>query len=117
VTGELTGVAIDWWTDWYDGPIAGVASYGGHRYWFRGAGPDDYEPALDSSERRLYLYPMTDEEQSEWAALYAWERVFRVANEEQRQRLFEQEGHADREPESSRTPYTARESIGWCMYR
>ena len=53
-------------------------AYDGQRYWFEGAGPDD-EPALDSTERRLYRYPMTDEE---------------AASEERRQRLFEQEGQA-----------------------
>jgi hypothetical protein len=71
VTGELNRVAIDSWIDWYDGPIAGVATYDGRRYWIEGAGPDDDEPALDSRERRLYLYPLTDEEaanEERWAA-------------------------------------------------
>jgi hypothetical protein len=31
---ELTGVEELWFSDWYDGPITGLAAYREHEYWF-----------------------------------------------------------------------------------
>jgi hypothetical protein len=49
---ELTQVRKLWFSDWYDGPITGIAAHGDHEYWFvlvaddSAGGSWDYDPRI-----------------------------------------------------------------------
>jgi hypothetical protein len=49
---ELTGVRKVWFSDWYDGPVTGVARHDGREYWFvmvtdtGGGGQWDFDPRI-----------------------------------------------------------------------
>lgn len=48
---ELTGVRQVWFSDWYDGPITGIAVHDGREYWFvmvtdDSGGSWDFEPRI-----------------------------------------------------------------------
>ncbi len=65
---ELNGVRVIWFSDWYDGPVTGLAEYDGHEYWFvmvvnEGGETWDFEP-------RVYiLHRLTpDQLAQEWDA-------------------------------------------------
>jgi len=38
---ELHGVRKLWFSDWYDGPVTGIARHGGDEYWFAMVTDDD----------------------------------------------------------------------------
>jgi hypothetical protein len=101
---ELADVEIEFWVDWYDGPLAGVAAHGGAAFWFEaepGSEPEGYE-------RKLFLYALTDEE---------------LTRERELNRLFEEQAKGkpveewppvlrEREFELP-TRYADRERRGW----
>ncbi len=105
---ELRGVEIEFWVDWYDGYLSGIATHEGETYWFE-AEPD-FE--LDSHERKLFLYSLTPEE---------------VARERELHRLFEVQAKGRPEEEWPQvlrerdlelpTPYATRERRGWFVDR
>jgi hypothetical protein len=53
-------VSLLWADDWYDGPIAGIASRGQRYYWFQAR----FDEATGNFEepRRLYVYELTADE-------------------------------------------------------
>lgn len=62
---ELHGVRMLWYDDWYDGPLDGLATYGGREYWF--AAVDDHD-RHGWHPRRYLLQPLTAEQIThEWA--------------------------------------------------
>ncbi len=70
---DLRPVTIVWVTDWWDGPVEGMACYQGRDCWFRAifdTGADEW-----TSPRRCRLYELTpDERQRLWARHRAWEQ-------------------------------------------
>ncbi len=103
VEGELEGVEIVFWADWYDGPVSGVARHAGRELWF------EAEPTFYAhGPRPLFLYPLTDDE---------------LAQERELDRLYEE--HAKGKPVEEwpsilrgrdlelPSAYAARESLGW----
>jgi hypothetical protein len=63
---DLSGVRILWESDWWDGPISGVAEYRSRQGWFHAA----WDRMTDDWEwpRRLVLYELTsDELDREWS--------------------------------------------------
>jgi hypothetical protein len=62
---ELTGVRKVWFSDWYDGPLTGVALYEGREYWFVMV-TDDGEGGYWDFEPRVYvLHRLTDEQMAQ----------------------------------------------------
>lgn len=59
---ELEDVRLLWHTDYWDGPLAGLAHYNGRAYWFEVEAFDWDEPP---AERRYLLYSLTDGELAE----------------------------------------------------
>jgi hypothetical protein len=62
---ELHGVEIQWFSDWYDGPVDGLAAYNGLDHWFAAV----FEPDMrDWHPREYVLHPLTpDQAVREWA--------------------------------------------------
>ena len=51
---ELTGVRKLWFSDWYDGPITGIAAHGDREYWFVMVTDDD-EGGFWDFDPRVYI--------------------------------------------------------------
>ena len=69
---DLSQVTVLWVTDWWDGPIEGMASYQGRDCWFRAI----FDEQADewTSPRRCRLYELAgDERQRLWASYRRWE--------------------------------------------
>ena len=70
---DLRPVTIVWVTDWWDGPVEGMASYQGRDCWFRAifdAGADEW-----TSPRRCRLYELTPDERERLRARHRqWEQ-------------------------------------------
>jgi hypothetical protein len=64
---ELSGVRKVWFSDWYDGPITGVALHDGHEYWFVMVTNDGGE-RWDFKPRIYVLHRLTGEQLAQ-----AWE--------------------------------------------
>jgi hypothetical protein len=101
---ELREVEIEFFDDWYDGPLSGVAVFAGQAYWFEAE--SDWDP--DAKVRPLFLYPLTADELATERDL---NRLFEVEAkgkpvEEWPQVLRERASHLP-------TKYSARESVGW----
>jgi hypothetical protein len=65
---ELRGVRMVWFSDWYDGPITGLAAYEGREHWFVMVTDDDGEH-WDFDPRIYLLHQLTPEQVSqEWRA-------------------------------------------------
>jgi hypothetical protein len=58
---ELCEVRKVWFSDWYDGPLTGVALYGGREYWFVMVVDDDGE-GWDFEPRVYVLHRLTPEQ-------------------------------------------------------
>jgi hypothetical protein len=56
----LEDVLVLWTTEWWDGPIRGVATGGNRQYWFDAV----FDQATDEfvEPRRLVVYELTEEE-------------------------------------------------------
>jgi hypothetical protein len=64
---DLSPVAVLWVTDWWGGPVEGMASYQGQDCWFRAI--FDEEADEGTSPRRCRLYELTDGERRRlWGA-------------------------------------------------
>jgi hypothetical protein len=71
---DLSPVTVLWVTDWWDGPVEGMASYQGRDCWFRAI--FDEEADEWTSPRRCRLYELTDGEgQRLWARHRRWEEL------------------------------------------
>jgi hypothetical protein len=100
---QLKGVKIEFFVDWYDGPLSGVAAHAGETYWFEA--DRNWNPERDPP---LFLYPITAEE---------------LATERDLQRLFENKAQGKPVEEwppvlregarDLSTKYRIRGSIGW----
>ena len=70
---DLRPVTIVWVTDWWDGPVGGMASYQGRDCWFRAifdTGADEW-----TSPRRCRLYELTPDERDRlWSGHRRWEQ-------------------------------------------
>jgi hypothetical protein len=53
---ELTGVRKEWFSDWYDGPITGVAVHDRREYWFVMCINDEDGGSWDFRPRRYVLH-------------------------------------------------------------
>jgi hypothetical protein len=68
---QVHDVQMLWYSEWYDGPVDGLAEYGGRQYWF--ADVDDYQHSWP--ERRYVLHPISSEQAArEWT----WHREYRM---------------------------------------
>ena len=106
---QLHGVEMRFFIDWYDGPLSGVATYGGADYWFEAEGRADEAFALRMEDRRFVLYPITPEELAEeeyWQRLYD-EHVAGNKPESGKWRFYEP--YEEREAPN----YASREAVGW----
>jgi hypothetical protein len=102
----LEGVEIEFWVDWYDGPVSGVAAHEGHVYWFE-AEPG-FEPVFLG--RKLFLYPLTAEELAKEREL---DRIYR---EQAKDRLVEAWPAVLRERDwELPTKYAKRANVGWFL--
>jgi hypothetical protein len=106
---QLQGIEMLFFIDWYDGPLSGVARYGGTEYRFEAEGRKDEAFALRMKDRRFFLYPTTAEEPADeeyWQQLYD-EHVAGTKPESEKWRFYE--------PYEKRQgpDYTSREAIGW----
>jgi hypothetical protein len=101
---HLQGVVIEFWVDWYDGPVSGIATYEGREYWFEAA--SGFDP--DLRKRQLFLYPITPQE---------------LARERELNLLYEEKARGrpvdewppillERDFELP-TNYASRDSVGW----
>jgi hypothetical protein len=69
---ELTGVELLWFTHYYDGPVAGLASFEDREYWFSAAWDEGRDTYTDFP-RLFVLYALTEEEAAaEWADHRSW---------------------------------------------
>jgi hypothetical protein len=59
---ELTEVQKIWFSDWYDGPITGMAAHGGREYWFVMVTNDDDGGYWDFSPRVYVLHRVSSDE-------------------------------------------------------
>jgi hypothetical protein len=59
---EVTEVRKIWFSDWYDGPLTGVAMYEGREYWFVMVTNDDHGGHWDLEPRVYVLHRLTDEQ-------------------------------------------------------
>ncbi|MGV9214317.1 hypothetical protein ACTFTM_20870 [Micromonospora sp. RB23] len=59
---ELTQVRKEWFSDWYDGPITGVAHHGGREYWFVMVTNDDEGGSWDYDPRVYVLHRLSDQQ-------------------------------------------------------
>ena len=94
--------------DWYDGPLSGVARYGGAEYWFEAEGREDETFALKIEDRRLFLYPISADELAEeafWQRLY--EKYVRDKPESEKWKFY------DPYEKRKKPDYVSREPIGW----
>ncbi len=70
---ELDGVSVLWVTDWWDGPVEGMASYQGSDCWFEAI--FDEEADEWTSPRRCRLYELNPAERERlWARHRRWEQ-------------------------------------------
>ena len=65
---ELTGVRKVWFSDWYDGPLTGVAHYEGREYWYVMVTNDGEGGHRDFEPRVYVLHRLTGEQLAD-----AWE--------------------------------------------
>jgi hypothetical protein len=65
---ELTDVHKVWFSDWYDGPITGVALHDGREYWFVMVTNDDGGGHWDFEPRVYVLHRLSGEQLAQ-----AWE--------------------------------------------
>jgi hypothetical protein len=102
-TGELQGVEIVFWADWYDGPVSGVARYRGREHWF------EAEPEFYAQKRRmLHVYPLTDDE------LAREKELDRIYEEQAKGKPVEEWPSVLRERDFELpSAYAERESLGW----
>jgi len=70
---RLQDVCLRWHVGYWDGPISGIATYGGRDCWFE-AEPFDWENETPHS-RRYFVYELTD---SELAEERYWHERFRA---------------------------------------
>jgi hypothetical protein len=114
-------VKVLWATEWWDGPVRGVAARGDRHYWFDAV----FDQATDefTEPRRLLVYELTGEEYAQEAERHKrWEEVggtsycFHLAAEQRHrppiardalQRFYEEE-RVRPGPD-----YTSRGSSGW----
>jgi hypothetical protein len=69
---ELDGVSVLWVTDWWDGPVEGMASYQGRECWFRASFDEDADEW--TSPRRCRLHELDPAERERlWASHRRWE--------------------------------------------
>jgi hypothetical protein len=59
---ELTEVRKVWFSDWYDGPITGVALYDGREYWFVMVTNDNASGSWDFDPRVYVLHRLSGEQ-------------------------------------------------------
>ena len=105
---RIDGVNVVLWHDWYDGYLSGVATQASNWFWFEAEGAHDESFVPDASERRLMLFPITEEElrhEQEIDRLY-WLHVH--GKPEADQTAFWQ-SESNRPPR----PYTNRGCVGW----
>jgi hypothetical protein len=105
---ELHNVEILFFFDWYDGPLSGVARYGGAEYWFEAEGREDETFALKIEDRRLFLYPISADELAEeafWQRLY--EKYVRDKPESEKWKFY------DPYEKRKKPDHASREPIGW----
>jgi hypothetical protein len=73
---QLTGVEKLWFSDWYDGPITGLATYRDHEYWFVMVTDDSSGGQWDFDPRVYVLHRLTPEQVAqEWEAHRAFAAV------------------------------------------
>jgi hypothetical protein len=65
---ELTGVQKLWFSDWYDGPLTGLARHEGREYWFAMVTNDDGGGHWDFDPRVYVLHRLAAEQLAQ-----AWE--------------------------------------------
>jgi hypothetical protein len=65
---ELSDVRMLWFSDWYDGPVTGLAAHDGREYWFVMV-PNDGGEAWDFDPRVYVLHQLTAEQLAD-----EWER-------------------------------------------
>jgi hypothetical protein len=71
---DLSPVSVLWVTDWWDGPLEGMASFGGQDCWFRGVFGTEADEW--TRPRRCRLYELTDDERVRlWARHRRWEEL------------------------------------------
>jgi hypothetical protein len=71
---QLSGVTVLWISDWWDGPVAGLASFDGHDRWFRAI--FDEEADEYPSPRRYRLFEISEPELvKQWDMHHHWEEV------------------------------------------
>ncbi len=71
---DLSPVALLWVTNWWDGPVEGMASFGGRDYWFKAV--FDAEADEWTQPRRCRLYELDDDERVRlWARHRRWEEL------------------------------------------
>ena len=59
---ELAGARQVWFSDWYDGPVTGVATHGGLEYWFVMVTDDDDGWSWDFDPRVYVLHRISSEQ-------------------------------------------------------
>jgi hypothetical protein len=59
---ELDGVRKLWFSDWYDGPVTGIARYGEGEYWFAMVTDDDPVGSWDFDSRVYVLHRLPVEQ-------------------------------------------------------
>jgi hypothetical protein len=62
---ELTDVEKVWFSDWYDGPITGVARHAGHEYWFVMVTAPESGASWDFKPRHYALHLLSNEQLAE----------------------------------------------------
>jgi hypothetical protein len=117
----LEDVVVLWTTEWWDGPVRGVATGGNRHYWFDAV----FDQATDEfvDPRRLVVYELTEEEYAQEAERHKrWEEAggtsycFHLPVE---QRAYPSMNNADalrfdeEERVRPRPDYTSREPSGW----
>jgi hypothetical protein len=71
---DLSPVAVLWVTDWYGGPVEGMASFEGRECWFQAI--FDAEADEWTNPRRCRLYELSEDERAwRWAEHRRWEEL------------------------------------------
>ena len=71
---RLNGVSVLWITNWWDGPVEGMASFDGRDCWFTAI--FDEEADEYTSPRRCELYELSAKEREQrWARHRHWEQA------------------------------------------
>ena len=116
---RLDGVALLWDSDYWDGPLSGLAAFDGSEYWFSAewdADRDDW-----SVPRRYVLRPLTpDELRVEWARHRQFEQFVgtRFCHHVALDDRVQQPGELwhrfyDAYPAGEQSSYDDRPAIGW----